>query len=433
MNSQELVEAIKNFPVEQLKKDYKKVYDARKIFEAKFTYFYISNTMGIDEYVLGIGEGTFCYGMEITLEDLGSIRRHSPIKYGIYKKKNGNNYECSPSIVKLCGNNSKSDDVFNFIRDNIVKLLDAGGKKGKKNLVDIKKNPLSTTFKGKILCTYYPDYYLNVFSNSHLNHFIKKLGLNKKLLKADAVYKREALLKYKNGNSVMQNWSNHIFSCFLYTHFDPKKKDDDNLLEDSSQSKPSFPEINSIEFVSIDFKGGKKSIPPKPSFKDNKKINYVQQTKQNMSIGERGEYAVWLAERERIMNEYNFDETNALEKMRWVSKSSDSWGYDILSVSDNKGTLRYIEVKATKRQCGDMDFYFTENERQFAEDERYKDNYYLYIVYEVDTNNPKICILKNPFIGSKKLTLNPIKYKVQLSEKVNKKIVRAFNDDSIIL
>lgn len=47
-----------------------------------------------------------------------------------------------------------------------------------------------------------------ILSNDHLNYFLKFFDLDTpELIKSNPVYKREALLKFKNEDEVMQDWS----------------------------------------------------------------------------------------------------------------------------------------------------------------------------------------------------------------------------------
>ena len=105
-------------------------------------------------------------------------------------------------------------------------------------------------------------------------------------------------------------------------------------------------------------------------------------------------------------------EAKAKKLIKWLSRESDAFGYDIQSVDKGK-TPRYIEVKATQRKVGDMDFYYTENEYETAK--KFGQNYYIYIVYEILTPHPKVWIVKNPFDEGLGIKMKPVKYKVQLS------------------
>ena len=75
-------------------------------------------------------------------------------------------------------------------------------------------------FKGKILSTYYPDKYLNIFSPEHLNYFLTQLDIDTPmLLNGNSVYKREALVLFKNNDIVMKDWSLDLFAEFLYREY----------------------------------------------------------------------------------------------------------------------------------------------------------------------------------------------------------------------
>ena len=79
------------------------------------------------------------------------------------------------------------------------------------------KNPLNALFKGKILAVYYPDDYLNIFSKEHLDYYLRSLDLDTAdMMKKNVLYKREALLKYKNNDKDMKKWSNDMFSVFCF-------------------------------------------------------------------------------------------------------------------------------------------------------------------------------------------------------------------------
>lgn len=111
------------------------------------------------------------------------------------------------------------------------------------------------------------------------------------------------------------------------------------------------------------------------------------------------------------MKEFTITEAKAKKLIKWVSRESDSYGYDIQSVNKDK-TPRYIEVKATRDKAGSMDFYYTENEYETAK--KNGENYYIYVVYEILTTHPKIWMIKNPFIKGEGINMRPVKYKVEL-------------------
>jgi hypothetical protein len=105
-----------------------------------------------------------------------------------------------------------------------------------------------------------------------------------------------------------------------------------------------------------------------------KGADYEKNNRQNRKIGKSGELWVINAEKDRLI-ELNLN-ANLLEYV--ARDKGDGCGYDIKSVEDDGITPRYIEVKTTAGNLS-QSIYFTNNEMAFSKD--YKDNYYLYRVY----------------------------------------------------
>lgn len=174
--------------------------------------------IGIDDYVVGKinnGNETFCYLLETKLIDLGNIKGSFADKFGIYYSKNEQKYKTSKKWDK----EQNIDIAFYNIKSEIYELLIAGENF---DLDVIAKNKISPMFKNKILVTYYPEKFINIFSDKHVNHFIKELNIKEYSQKID--YKRQSLIKYKENNEYMKNLNNFIFSSFLY-YWNPPKKD----------------------------------------------------------------------------------------------------------------------------------------------------------------------------------------------------------------
>ena len=150
-----------------------------------------------------------------------------------------------------------------------------------------------------------------------------------------------------------------------------------------------------------------------PKATSSKSPDYEAEAASAKELGDRGEHIVMEAEIERLMNERGISKMKASKLVKHVSRESDSYGYDILSVNPDNSP-RYIEVKATQGKVGDMTFYYTANELATAK--KYSKAYYLYIVYEITSKKPKIWVLQNPFLKDK-LKLVPIKYRVNLKTK----------------
>ena len=198
----------------------REAYKMIKLREEFVTYFSIDKikSMTIEEYVIGLqNKESFCYWLERTLYQLGSISGQPSYKFGVWY---------SPSKKQYCFEKRFGDnytDAFETLKTALLNLLEDGLTK---NYTAIKNNPINSSVKAKILAMYYPDKYMNVYSLKHLDHYLKTFGLNtKELMSSDVVYKREALVNFKNEDEDMKDWSNYVFSIFLWSHYpkDPRR------------------------------------------------------------------------------------------------------------------------------------------------------------------------------------------------------------------
>lgn len=402
MNYTELQDAIARFSVEDNLKERKPLYTIRNKFIKDFSPARIER-MTIDDYVEGKSrKDTFCYIIERELDKLGTILGSfaSP-KFGVYYSKTDGQYNYLPKY----GDSAK--EAFIAIRKAIVELLDAG-KKG--DIVALEQNILSPMFKGKILSVYYPDDYLNIFSDEHLIHYLKVFNLDtEELIRQDPLYKREALLNFKNSIPEMKSWSPDIFGKFLYQNFPPKPKKDGKSGKNDDEE---FPTPDSYSYVDLNIDPAAKMA----STKDRgiaPKVDYEKESRKYRKYGDRGEKIVMMAEYDRVMEDLHLTREQAEKKVVQMSMKSDSYGYDILSVNPD-GTSRYIEVKATTRDEGNVEFYYTENELEKAQE--FGKDYYLYIVFNIKSKEPKIWVIPNPFLV-KKVNMKPVQYKVSICAK----------------
>ncbi|GEM56491.1 hypothetical protein B0A58_09350 [Flavobacterium branchiophilum NBRC 15030 = ATCC 35035] len=116
------------------------------------------------------------------------------------------------------------------------------------------------------------------------------------------------------------------------------------------------------------------------SFKPFKNVDFIKNELENKRLGFLGELFVIKNEKD-ILNSYGRKDLADL-----VEHSSeihgDGLGYDILSFDIN-GDKKYIEVKTTRSEIN-RPFYLTKNEIEFSKIN--KDNYYLYRLFDFDTN-----------------------------------------------
>ncbi len=378
-------------------------------------------TMQIDDYVAGVDlpeKGfNFCYGLERQLDGLGRFIGATAFKFGVYYGRiaSDDNYEYR--FTKKFGDTYQ--EAFETVRKSILQLLEAGNREDIDAIAD---NIISSMFKGKILCTYYPDRYLNVFSPDHLNYFLTQLDLdNEEIIHGDAIYKREALVAFKNQDPVMKKWSVDLFSHFLYSEYPgrpPKEGENNDTNSDplADYRNPDFPFNPQPSFIDLTI------LPPteptnihgSTNKSSNNKPDYEKEARKLKKLGDRGEKIVMDLEKKRLKDAGKKDLAKAVER---VSLKSDSFGYDILSF-DIDGTKRFIEVKATRSKVGPANFFLTANELKTAKD---LNNYFIYMVYDIISETPKVWVIENPFNPTNSNTImQPINYRITINAAKNK-------------
>lgn len=234
MNS--IYEALKQFKVDKMNfylEKNKEIEMLRNEFTELFPISKLLN-MQIDDYVVGNGKESFCYWLETKLKEFGSIKGGSTAdkKFGLYFNKAEGNYK---TILKW-DKDLNVQNAFSEIKLALKELVIAGEIE---DIETIRKNPISPMFKNKILTAYYPDKYLNVFSEEHVNYFLNKLGI-KFQNHLDLEEKRRLLIKYKENHTEFKNFNNYLFMVFLYHWNNPKIKEI-RLLPMSS--KYEFPDM----------------------------------------------------------------------------------------------------------------------------------------------------------------------------------------------
>ncbi len=392
-----LRKAVSEFSVEDALKSRAALYALRDSFVARFSKNHIKR-MTVEEYAQGNGgKDSFCYLIERKLDGLGRFSGSPQNKFGVFYSKG--RLDCTDRF----GNSV--EEAFSTIKRQLLALLDAGNTG---DLDALSQNMISPMFKGKILATYFPDRYLNVFSDDHLMHFLRLFGFDTaEYERLDAIHKREVLVEFKNSHPVLKSWPLDIFGHFLYFSYDPRR------LERNVAAAPLPPE-DAFSYVDYEIDFGREipeykteGVAPKP--------DYEKLARKKREYGEWGEDIVMKAEVKRLMEECGFTKEKADKCVIQISEDSDSFGYDIQSLNAD-GTMRYIEVKTTTKKKGDAVFFYTKNEYGFALNNEYKNNYYIYVVFEITSDNPKIWRIKNPFLGGE-IQMEPLLYKVSIPVK----------------
>jgi len=396
---------------QDFKKEIKKVEAERNQFVTKFKPDKLAQ-MALKDYVVGQkNKDSFCYWLETKLMDLGKIKGGSPAdkKFGIYYGKTKSDPEVSYRWLKKFGNNK--EEAFINIKQAVIDLLNAAENS---NINNIRENPLSPMFKGKILSTYYPQTQLNIFANNHLEYFLEKLSIPHEEAK-DEIDKRNILIDFKNNDDVTSSWTIYEFSKFLYESFGrPSNKENaPDALKEYLANNSEYPNINDVAADFIDMEINDSSTQAKTNNKTKihgKTVDFERENRIHKLLGNRGELIVFNLEKQYLRN---IDRKDLAEKVEWVSKRDDSLGYDILSFEES-GEEKYIEVKATTYSPDSYaTFLISSNQYEKA---KTLPNYYFYIVFNAKSTSPKIWRIKNPAnYENKGLTLKPINYKVAIN------------------
>jgi uncharacterized protein DUF3883 len=157
-------------------------------------------------------------------------------------------------------------------------------------------------------------------------------------------------------------------------------------------------------------------------------IDFEKQNRRNKRIGDQGEDVVFWTERRWLETNGRHDLAQNVES---VCRKDPGAGYDIKSF-ELDGTLKYIEVKSTTSkpptQNGGVRFYISAGEFEQAQK---LPNYYLFIVFDVKSKNPKIWRVRDPAkLTSDLLLLKPSAYYATLTATAPKK---AANHHEILL
>jgi hypothetical protein len=368
-------------------------------------------SLTIDDYVEGKrtngepNKDSFCYWVEWKTTNLGRMQGARADKFGLYCDKATQQYK----YVKRFEN---ENIAIRSLKEEIIKLIEYGRNK---DLENIKKVKLSKMFKGKILFLYYPDKFVNIFSEKHVDYFLEKLDLiEDNADKMDLIDKRELLSNFKNNDEIMRNWNMFEFSNFLYNTFGrpADKNKTPRELKEYIDFSEDYPKMNKVSPVFIELNINTQAISIKEKTKDRQPriVDFEKENKRNKKIGDQGELIVKKMEIEHLKSNGKRD---LAANVKRISKENVSAGYDILSF-EMDGTEKYIEVKSTSNSPSNVaNFIITDNEYRKAKE---LDNYYLYIVFEVKSTEPKIWKIKNPAnLEGKGLVLRPLSFKAAIS------------------
>jgi hypothetical protein len=294
-------------------------------------------SLTLDEYIIGKGTPSFCAYVEAKTKPWASIQGATSAKFGIYFGRTKSDATVRYRFAKRF---STQEEAFATIKTNLLELIGDGRSQ---HYADIDDNPLSQMFKAKILSLYFPEKYLNVCSETHIQDLSSELDISDNMLVSE---QQHLLLEAKLQNSITKDWSNPKFMTLLYNTYihGPNEK-----VHVSSLRKKNHPKVDVEEML-----------------EDRKKI------------GEMSEAFALKWEKERLLGAGH---KNLIEMIR-DQRDRPACGYDFLSHTE-PGRERFIEVKSAGRNRAGAGYRFflsgTQHEISLTPDVR--DHYYFYLVF----------------------------------------------------
>ena len=194
---------------------------------------------------------------------------------------------------------------------------------------------------------------------------------------------------------------------FLWIYgFQFNEPNEDNQSSKSNSLKKDKPEIQQPEKPSLKLETyqPKKALDLDSLIENESEIDYLENLRKQMEIGD-------LAEKIVFKSEIEFLETDFPELAKQVRLVSNNpkLGFDILSF-ETDGKQKQIEVKAISENKSRKSFIISRNE--FSKSKIYS-NYYVYCVSEIYSEKPKILRLKNPaFENNDDFLVEPLTYRI---------------------
>lgn len=138
--------------------------------------------------------------------------------------------------------------------------------------------------------------------------------------------------------------------------------------------------------------------------RNNKVVDFEAKNKRNAVTGSKGEELVLCDEKHYLKS---IGRSDLADQVKRISIDNVSAGYDILSY-DKDGNEKKIEVKtSTLPKSTKFSFRISSNEKKVAEEST---NYWIYLVFDVNSNSPKIASIKNPFTLEGLFSIEPTQY-----------------------
>lgn len=361
-------------------------------------------SLDLKSYCIGSGsEDNFCYWVERRTRRLGSILGATALKFRVY-------YDKTKAKHIYLKEYDSAEAAIKHTRSLIGQLLKAVEAD---DIETIERNPLAPMYKGKLLSLYFPERFVPIFADSHLDHFLRHLHFPSANL--TNVAKNLVLGRFKAGDTVMLQWSPYEFMHFLYSAFG--RPNDDSIKDAVSPElrahidfQKDFPPLNTVKPQSLAGVIGKPT--GSRGFGQTDNAGALGQRVTQEELGQRGlhgELIVLQFERERLTRAGKPDLASRIEH---IALSNPAAGYDVLSFGED-GTPRMIEVKATVAgPSTQTSFFLTRNELETARRTLESGGrFFLYRVFKVKSKAPKVfCISFDELL--KAASLEPLVFEV---------------------
>ncbi|MCY7331195.1 MAG: AAA family ATPase [Pseudanabaena sp. CAN_BIN31] len=172
--------------------------------------------MTLDQYALGKHDrkidNIFCHWLEYKTDKLGSIKGGNASKFGIYWNQNEEKWEWNKLL-----HNDNPDLAFQKLKTDLVNLIEAANL-GKFDELDEIGDKERNVIRAKPLYLYFPDEFLPISNQSHLDNFLRYFGQTPK---EGAHSKNRQLLEYLQEKIEFNGFDTLQIMNFLY-HFLPK-------------------------------------------------------------------------------------------------------------------------------------------------------------------------------------------------------------------
>jgi len=295
------------------------------------------NNLTVEDYVIGLQKPTFCTFVEVKTRFWARIQGATASKFGIYFGKTKSDPQRKYRFAKKFGSSKIS--AFRTVKEELLSLISEASTKTP-DFATIDQNILSPMFKAKILSLYFPEKFINVCSNDHLELLAAEFGLPEGLYFSEYQNK---LVSFKADNQTTRSWSYPKYMAFLYRKYIKKYK-----LQKSNSGR----------------------IPKNVDFR-------ALQERRDARGKAAEEYALeWEKKRLR-----------GADLGRLVTKIQDrtdrpGYGYDFLSYNSDISE-RYIEVKSVLKLNGSglHRFYISQNEKRVSDSVTHQPAYYFYLVF----------------------------------------------------